>query len=210
MFWISLRLRSTFVFCYLNASLKNLLYHYYYYFFFVFLPFLGMLPQSGTFFSQQFHYKCHLNVNWKRAFWVEALPLSLGSCPHLSESYSSLTPQVKIYLLDEVKLEASIPFISRILLCFITVIFMCLVFWSIDGKDQYRETLINVVVNFYVSAWLGHRVPSDLVKHYSGVSVRLFLHKFNIWMVDSVKQITLSNGGGLLINWRPKWNKKAE
>ena len=36
--------------------------------------------------------------------------------------------------------------------------------------------------SFYVLNWLGHRVPRYLVKHYSGMSRRMFLDEVNVWI----------------------------
>lgn len=33
---------------------------------------------------------------------------------------------------------------------------------------------------FYVWTWLGHRMPRPLIRHYSGLSVRLFLDEINV------------------------------
>lgn len=69
------------------------------------------------------------------------------------------------------------------------------------------------MVHFTMSTWLDHKVPRDLVKHYSEWDCLwgYFLMRLTFELVDWVKPTVHSHEGGLhLISWRPEQNEKAD
>lgn len=63
---------------------------------------------------------------------------------------------------------------------------------------------------FYVWTWLGHRMPRPLVRHYSGLSVRLFLDEINVRILRLGGSKLFNVGGPHPVRWRSEKNRKAE
>ena len=55
--------------------------------------------------------------------------------------------------------------------------------WEYCSQEPFvRKIIIACGIKFYVSTWLGHRLPRYIIKHYSRCVCERFLDEINIWI----------------------------